>query len=188
MAGLDDDKDLDDMRATADDLARTFRELKTLSSGFSSALSSGLKAAVVEGKKLDTVMREVAVAISGKLLDQALKPLTATLASGLASGVTGILSPTAGTITPFARGGVVAAPTYFPMGEGGTGLAGEAGAEAILPLARSPDGRLGVRAGSGNGVNVTFNVTTPDVDGFRRSKGQMATMLARAVGRGRRGL
>lgn len=92
-----------------------------------------------------------------------------------------------GRVRPFASGGVVASPTYFPMA-GGLGLMGEAGAEAILPLARGPDGRLGVRGGgAGGGVAITVNIATPDVDGFRRSEAQVAAALARAVARGRRG-
>jgi hypothetical protein len=38
------------------------------------------------------------------------------------------------------------------------------------------------------GVSVTLHVTTPDAEGFRRSEAQVSAMLARAVGRGRRGL
>jgi phage-related minor tail protein len=66
-------------------------------------------------------------------------------------------------------------------------MAGEAGAEAILPLARGADGRLGVQGG-GQATVVHVNVTTPDADSFRRSEAQVTAMLARAVGRGRRGL
>jgi len=86
----------------------------------------------------------------------------------------------------FAKGGVVASPTYFPL-SGGLGLMGEAGAEAIMPLARGPDGRLGV---SGGGAPVTVNIAiqTPDAQSFRKSEAHVAATLARAVGRGRRGL
>ncbi|UWQ59967.1 phage tail length tape measure family protein [Leisingera caerulea] len=56
-----------------------------------------------------------------------------------------------GRVTAFANGGVVASPTLFPM-RGGTGLMGEAGPEAILPLARGSDGRLGVQLQSGGGA------------------------------------
>ncbi|WP_430641887.1 phage tail tape measure protein [Bradyrhizobium nanningense] len=52
-----------------------------------------------------------------------------------------------GNIIPFARGGVVSIPTLFPMANGGTGLMGEAGPEAVMPLRRGADGRLGVSAG-----------------------------------------
>ncbi|WP_246692034.1 hypothetical protein [Methylobacterium sp. WL1] len=67
-----------------------------------------------------------------------------------------------GQVQPFAAGGVVAAPTYFPMANG-TGLMGEAGPEAILSLNRGPDGRLGVAAGGGAArpVSVTVNIATP---------------------------
>jgi len=65
-------------------------------------------------------------------------------------------------------GRVIAAPTYFPM-HGGVGLMGERGAEAVMPLARGPDGRLGVRAGSGAApLAITVNIATPDADSFRR--------------------
>ncbi|WP_208072616.1 phage tail length tape measure family protein [Bradyrhizobium barranii] len=68
-----------------------------------------------------------------------------------------------GNIIPFARGGVVHGPTIFPMANGGTGLAGEAGPEAIMPLRRGPDGRLGVAAGgaandNGSSGGVVVNV------------------------------
>ena len=89
---------------------------------------------------------------------------------------------------PFAQGGVIASPISFPLGGNRIGIAGERGAEAILPLARGPDGSLGVRADTSGGVNVTFNVTTPDADSFRRSETQVAAMLARAVGQGQRNL
>ena len=83
------------------------------------------------------------------------------------------------------KGGIVGAPTTFPM-RGGMGLMGEAGPEAIMPLARGPDGRLGVQAGGGRGVNVVMNITTPDVQGFQRSQSQVAAQVSRALSRGQR--
>jgi phage-related minor tail protein len=69
------------------------------------------------------------------------------------------------------------------------GLAGEAGAEAIMPLARDDTGQLGVRtSNAAPPVNVTVNIATPDVAGFRRSEAEVTAALARAVARGRRGL
>ena len=56
----------------------------------------------------------------------------------------------AGRVAAFARGGVVDGPTQFPM-RGGVGLMGEAGPEAIVPLARGADGRLGIRVGRRRG-------------------------------------
>ncbi len=50
-----------------------------------------------------------------------------------------------GRVTPYANGGLVNQPTLFPM-RTGYGLMGEAGPEAIMPLRRLPNGRLGVEA------------------------------------------
>lgn len=66
---------------------------------------------------------------------------------------------------------------------------GERGAEAIMPLARGPDGRLGVTMqGQNSAVAVTVNIAAQDVDSFRRSEGQISAALARAVARGQRNL
>ena len=67
-----------------------------------------------------------------------------------------------GRVTPFANGGVVGGPTYFPMAGGKTGLMGEAGPEAIMPLKRGSDGKLGVSVEGGSGsvvVNNNINVS-----------------------------
>lgn len=53
-----------------------------------------------------------------------------------------------GEVTAFANGGVVDRPTNFSFA-GGMGLMGEAGPEAIMPLTRGPDGKLGVRMHQG---------------------------------------
>lgn len=152
---------------------------------FSSAFGAAMRAAVVDGKSLDRTLRDLALRISDIALSSALKPLEG-LAGNAIEGVTGALTQGLGRITPFANGGVVDRSTMF-AGGGGLGIMGEAGPEAILPLHRGGDGRLGVRAGgaAAGAVNVTFNVTSPDVAGFRRSEGQLAAMLARTVSRGR---
>ncbi|MGL4395571.1 MAG: phage tail tape measure protein, partial [Hyphomicrobium sp.] len=71
---------------------------------------------------------------------------------------------------------------------GRTGLMGERGAEAILPLTRGRDGRLGVAADGGGGGNITINIRTDDAESFRRSEAQVAAMVARAAAYGRRNL
>jgi len=52
-------------------------------------------------------------------------------------------------ISKFASGGIVGSPTLFKFANGGTtqtGLMGEAGPEAIMPLSRGAGGKLGVNA------------------------------------------
>lgn len=64
-----------------------------------------------------------------------------------------------GNVVPFARGGIFDTPTFFPMAGGGTGLMGEAGPEAIMPLRRDASGRLGVAAQGGGGNSMSFNIS-----------------------------
>lgn len=94
---------------------------------------------------------------------------------------------TQGRVAPFASGGIVSAPTTFPM-RGATGLMGEAGPEAIMPLSRGPDGKLGVQAQSGGtrAPQVVVNISTPDVAGFQRSQTQIAAQMSRVLGRAQR--
>ena len=88
---------------------------------------------------------------------------------------------------PFASGGVISTPSYFPM-FGGLGLAGEAGPEAIMPLSRGSDGRLGVAMSGGAPANITVQIMTPDVGSFQRSESYLTGQIARAVLRGQRSL
>ena len=159
------------------------RELEGLSRGFGAELGGALRSAVVSGKDLEDVLRQVGLNLAGMALSQGMKPLQG-LASSLFQRVAGGLG---GAVLPFAKGGVVAQPSYFPAGNA-IGLMGEAGPEAVLPLQRTADGRLGVAAGGAGGrsVSVVFNVTTPDAACFRKSEAQVTGMLARAVSRGAR--
>ena len=85
-------------------------------------------------------------------------------------------------IVPFAYGGVVNKPTLFPMRDG-MGLMGEAGAEAVMPLKRTRQGRLGVEAsgGGGNIVNVTVNASGTSADGNTMKANQLGKMIGTAI-------
>jgi len=61
-------------------------------------------------------------------------------------------------IQAYANGGVVGSPTYFGMSGGKTGLMGEAGPEAIMPLSRGANGKLGVQAEGVGGVTINQNI------------------------------
>lgn len=181
------------IEADTQPFADALANLGKLSEGFGRQLTGALRDAAVNGRSLDDMLRKIGLNLAGMALNQGLQPLS-NLAAGMFSGLVGGFSrilPFAkggvvGGVTPFASGGVVSAPTYFPMAQG-AGLMGEAGAEAILPLARGADGRLGVAsAGGGGAVNVVFNVTAQDASSFRKSEAQITGMLARAVSRGSR--
>lgn len=169
-------------------------EVSKAGARFSSALSRSFVDLAIKGRSFGDVLRSLAFRLSEIALKAAFKPLTDGLGAALAGLVSGGLGFARGGVirqgmpVPFAQGGVIASPIAFPLAGNRVGVAGERGPEAILPLARGPDGRLGVRAESGGGINVTFNIATPDLESFRRSETQLAALLARAVAHGNRNL
>lgn len=168
-------------------------ECSKLGTRFGNALSTSFVDLALKGKSFGDVLRSLGLKLSEIALKAAFKPLTDSIGGALAGAFSGAAFARGGVIqrgmpVPFADGGIIASPITFPLAGNRVGIAGERGAEAILPLARGPDGRLGVRAGGSGGINVTFNVTTPDADSFRRSETQLAALLARAVSQGQRNL
>ena len=214
MAELDG---LDDLDVSVDALAQSLGSAGSLAAGFdaelkrihqtfaatgnqarslSSTLSGGLRKAI-DGVILDGMNLSDALGIVGKSMinaafNAAVKPVTDHFGA-LLGGVMNSVIPfekggafSQGRVTPFANGGVVNGPVHFPM-RGGTGLMGEAGPEAIMPLARGADGKLGVRSSGGGGsVNVVMNIQTPDAQGFQRSQSQIAAQMSRVLARGNR--
>ena len=164
-------------------LVFTGREVDSLSRNFSTGLRRAFDGVIFDGMRLQDALRSIAQTMINSVYNTAMKPVQNAFGSLLAQGVTGAM----GAVMPFAKGGVISQATAFPM-RGGTGLMGEAGPEAIMPLSRGPDGSLGVRAAGGGGraVNVTFNIQTPDVAGFQRSQTQIAAQMGRLLAQGNR--
>jgi phage-related minor tail protein len=175
-------------------LQAELRTAASLGRQFTSALGNAFEGVAIKGRGLGDVLRALALRLSEIVLKAALKPLeqgfgnflTGLFSGGLGFAKGGVIGR--GMPVPFAQGGVIQSPIAFPLAGGRLGVAGERGAEAILPLSRGPDGRLGVAARGSGGIAVTFNVTTPDAESFRRSETQVAAMLARAVALGQRNL
>lgn len=186
------DAQLRDIRQTLGD---TTRDLGNLDAGFSRGLRKAFDGVVFDGMKLSDALSTLGKAMSNTVYNAAMKPVTDHFGGMLAGGLNALVSSimpyaqggafTQGRVMPFAKGGVVTSPTTFPM-RGATGLMGEAGPEAIMPLTRSADGRLGVQAQAGGTVHVTMNITTPDVQGFQRSQSQIAAQMSRVMSRGQR--
>src|SRR5256885_13907037 len=183
----------DALSSSLDGVRTRTRDLTTGSNAFARAITAAFAQGATGAKSFDSVLKSLALRLSNLSLNLALKPVTGALTSGLTNLFSGLTAPIAnsaaneGPVQPFAKGGVIAAPSFFPRGGSRVGLAGEAGPEGIMPLARGPDGRLGVAA-SGAASNVTINIATPDADSFRRSETYLTGLIARAVARGQRGL
>lgn len=179
---------LDTLNLQTEQLRSSMSDLSRLADSFGNRLVAAFAGAVIHGRKLSDVLKGLALSLANTALTQALRPL-GNLLGGLFGNLVGSARGnlfSGGRVVPFAHGGIVNSPTLFPM-RGSTGLMGEAGPEAIMPLARGADGRLGVRS-SGGGVQVTVNISTPDAQSFQRSQSQIAAMLTRAVARGQRNL
>ena len=98
--------------------------------------------------------------------------------------------------SPYAKGGVVSSPSLSAYSgqivnrptpfkfAAGAGIMGEAGPEAIMPLSRGSDGKLGVKA-SGGGSTININ-TSVVVDSSGSAKSQTSSdssdAMARALG------
>ncbi len=181
-------------------MGATIDKLGSDTSAFSTGFARGFKGALdglVDGSStLGDAFRSLRQSMLDTVYNASVKPLTDHAGGLLSQAVGGLMNTllpfadgaafSQGRVRPFADGGVVTGATAFPM-RGATGLMGEAGPEAILPLARGADGRLGVAAqGGARPINVTMNVTTPDVAGFERSRGQIAAQMSRAIASGKR--
>ena len=185
-----------DIRSFTKEMTAAQRQAENLGN----KLTGAMEQALVGGKNLEQIFKNLALDLSKSFLAAGIAPLRQMVSGTVTNLATGLFSALgqatglggqsiAGQLTPFARGGVVSSPSLFPM-QSGTGLMAEAGPEAILPLRRGADGRLGVATpgATGQPVSIVMNVTTPDARSFAKSENQIATKLARAVGRGRRGL
>lgn len=178
----------DQVDAALQETRETLAELSDLSERFARTFTRSMTSAIRSGRSFGDTLRGLALSLSDIALKAGLKPLEALISRGIGS----VVDAAAGAVVPFAKGGVVASPTYFTAG-GKAGVMGEAGPEAILPLARGADGRLGIAAADGGGaaggaINVTVNIATPDIAGFRKSEAQVSAQLARALSRAGRTL
>lgn len=184
-----------ELRRVRDAFEATGKDVETLERGLSKGLRRAFDGVVFDGKSLSDALDGLARSLVNTTFNAAIKPVTDQVGSLISDGVGNLMSglfPFAdgagfsqGQVMPFARGGIVSAPTAFPM-RGGIGLMGEAGPEAIMPLTRGSDGKLGVRSQNAGSVQVVMNISTPDVQGFERSRGQIAAQVSRALSRGKR--
>lgn len=169
-------------------LTETFDPFQKVVEGVAGTIESELNSAfasVLDGTK---TLGEALLDFASNVLAQVAKDLFAQqFSKPIAAGIAGIFSEKGNVfnsagVTPFANGGVVSGPTIFPFANG-VGLMGEAGPEAIMPLARGADGKLGVSAANGNSApNVIINnYSGQEATASSDSAGNLVVEIGRAI-------
>lgn len=187
LAGLGDDDQIDirDWFKGIEEAAggaggavgKAAKEVETFQQSVAKTMISGLDrlfdSMFEGGKKAVEALRDIGKELLKMVAKQSFYNILAKLLPGT-FGSGGFLDlSAAGSLKPYAKGGIVNAPTAFPMRGGRAGLMGEAGPEAILPLTRGANGALGVQAaGGGGGGGMVVNVITPPGSTVEQSERQ----------------
>jgi hypothetical protein len=180
--------DADLYARSVEELTLKFDPLGQLISDLAGTVENELNAAfssVLNGTKS---LGEALLDFAGNVLAKVAQDLFAQqFATPIAAGIKGLFSEDGnvfgpGGYVPFAKGGVVSGPTIFPFANG-TGLMGEAGPEAIMPLSRGSDGKLGVIAANGNSApTITINnYSGQDATASTDSAGNIVVEIGRAI-------
>jgi tape measure domain-containing protein len=176
----------------AENLKQIYTDLgMTIKDGVIGAIQGAIDGTKSLGEAAAGVLRNIA----NRMLDIAVNMALFGSISGMGSKGGGLLGLIPGLdkrakggvyaqngIQPFARGGIVNGPTLFPFANG-TGLMGEAGPEAIMPLRRGRDGNLGVMSSGGGTTNVVVNVDASGskVEGDQSQAKALGNVISAAV-------
>jgi hypothetical protein len=155
----------------------------TLGAGFADIFGAIVTGAEDAEDAVKRLLIQLAAMAAQQAATKWISTLFAPQAKGNAFGPNGI--------TAFAQGGIVMGPTRFAFAGGRMGLMGEAGPEAVLPLQRGANGKLGVSS-VGGGVNLTIinntpaqvNASSDDPSNMRITIDQMTSALAAKIARG----
>ena len=170
-------RDASDQNEALKERSQDMNDLRNAARGAGDAFITAFENAAQGGAKLKTVIAGLAKSIEDIGLNALKKPVEnwfGDLVGGLggAAGGAGAVGSEAGygwtvaaaadgavfggsgRLSMYAAGGVVDRPTYRMMANGGTALIGEAGPEAVIPLARGADGNLGLKGGGGGGSQI----------------------------------
>jgi tape measure domain-containing protein len=172
----------------AENLKQIYTDLgMTIKDGVIGAIQGAIDGTKSLGEAAADILRNIA----NKILDIAVNMALFGAMSGTGTGgglLGGLFKGAKGGvfaqngIQPFARGGIVNKPTIFPFANG-TGLMGEAGPEAIMPLRRGRDGNLGVMSSGGGTTNVVVNVDASGskVEGDQSQAKALGNVISAAV-------
>lgn len=151
------------------------------------SMSNGLATFVTTGKLnfksfTASILSDLAKIMAQMAMMQAVKGVGSALGFGVTPNALGDVYSSS-SLSQFS-GQIVSRPTYFAFAKG-AGVMGEAGPEAILPLRRGSDGKLGVVAAGGQGMAMfapQYNVNIQN-DGSNGQVGPEALKTVYAVGK-----
>lgn len=180
--------DADLYARAVEELALKFDPLGQLISGLADTVENELNAAFASVLNGTATLGDALLSFASNVLAKVAQDLFAQQFSApIAAGIKGLFSEDGNVFdqrgfVPFAKGGVVSGPTIFPFANG-TGLMGEAGPEAIMPLSRGSDGKLGVVAANGNSApKITINnYSGQEASASTDNMGNMIIEIGRAV-------
>lgn len=189
------------VRGAFHDLTKEMDEFKNrVAKDFATTIVGSFRSIVNGTKTVSQAFREMAISVIQQIMDILIwQPLISSLTNGIsgmlgsAMGPTGngflgqllgfgVSAATGGSTRGsymFANGGVVGSPTYFGLANGGMGVMGEAGPEAILPLKRGANGKLGVEGGGNVTVNQTFQFAANGDESVKRIIAEAAPQIAK---------
>lgn len=141
-----------------DKAKETSRTIEDVFADFAKDASSNLVDFVVSGKKSFSEFATSMIEDLGKVIVRfyMLKAIQAGIDAWGGGAANGAAFDAQSNVVPFQKGGLVRNPTTFAFASG-TGLMGEAGTEAIMPLRRNAAGELGVSGGGGTVINIVNN-------------------------------
>ncbi|CTQ45772.1 tape measure protein [Roseibium aggregatum] len=183
-----------ELKAANDNLKTSLENQRQLGEQIGSTIASSFEDAIFSGKSLQEVLKGLALDLAKLIFRATVGRAITNFFGGLFGGGGGLPLPFAnggafmnGHVVPFANGGAfVNRPTPFPMTGGRTGLMGEAGPEAIIPLARGRNGKLGVQMSGAasetrttGGNVISFGDVNVTVEGNNRDGAEIGEEASR---------
>lgn len=166
------DKTLKDGKKSYDDLSQS------ISTNIVSALANGGNAfQSFAGMAISALEKVIAKVLELAVITPLINSFTGGFGGSLLSGLFAKGGAFENGVQKFASGGVVNKPTTFAMAGDKTGLMGEAGAEAIMPLKRTASGDLGIQATQPN-INI-YNQSGAQIETVERPDGDVDLFIKR---------
>jgi hypothetical protein len=168
--------------AAADQVETTFENMQK---SISSSMLAAFKSLADGSKSFAEVAMDLLGSVADKVIDILMTPVFNSLAGSLAGGILGGLTGMGATV-----------PTAMPSFDGGGdtwsgprvgGVDGKGGRLALLHSDETVEDHRSPSGKGGQVINVTFNISTPDANSFRKSRSQIQAEMAQAVKMGARG-